>query len=107
MYKLLKLHWHFNNYFHQRVTNDPRQLAFGSERKSGPAKSRTQKRKETETSEVIMVLHPALSWTEDLESEAVIGRQEKKEPNKLETPCENKSLKPVARKYWTIIAFKF
>lgn len=47
----------------------------------------------TETTEVIMVRPPAASCTEDRDSDAAIGIDEKNEPNTFEAPRARNSLK--------------
>lgn len=63
-------------------------LTFGRGSNNGPMKRRTQSKRKTETTVVIMVLQPELSCTAERDRDVEMGRAEKKQPNKLLEPWE-------------------
>ena len=67
------------------MINDAK-IALGKSLNKGPANKSTQSNIKTETTEVMWVRPPALTWTIVRDMEAVIGKDWKKDPNTLEAP---------------------
>ena len=61
-------------------------FTFGNGSNNGPMKSKTQSRMNTDTTVVMRVLQPELSWTADRDKEVEIGNAEKKLPKMLLEP---------------------